>query len=413
MAQTQSAVVWYYINQILLYIATTLGVSLTWLQPLLGALVALFAVGLGMWFAGGYVLQLALGSIHGVGNAVAGGVCETPVLNLLPFCSTYHPTVSGSPEFEQLMKVQGNFDQVLESSAVYASLPMDLKNTEMSIRDLRLVVAHSNVPSRKELTQEFENFIETAKAAGFDLTKFNSAIGRTMDHILSTNRWTLQVMDGVVERDAERGAIGRFFNSIPPAFGWHAQNLDEILLDQYLKHTSQVEHQITRLILEAQALLGLLAHLDDELEIIAGIVMRDGIAVSNNRDELFSLLWTKLGGNRDSVKKLEEQLHLLNDVNNYRRTAWRHVNGALLKLQEIQADLMHLKERVAAPETIGLDIPLAQHIDIIRRGAERLEETRRTQKRAEDANIRKFIGSSGDDDVRTVQGRLVHGIANR
>lgn len=412
--QAPLEIIWQYINPILKYAATTLGISLYWLQSLIGLLLAVSIVSLAVWFGAGYAKHMVLISIQGLGSAVTAGICETPMLNLLPFCPSHRSSISGSPEFDQLMKVQGNFDQVLESSAVYASLPMDLKRTELSIRDLKHVVSYSNLPSRQELTQEFENFVETARQAGWDLTQFNSAIGRTMDHILSTNRWTLQVIDGVAEREAGRGAIGRFMDGIPPAFGWPTRSLDEILLEQYLKHTSQVEEQITRLVLEAQALLGLLAHLDDELDIIAGVVTRDGIAITNDRDELFSYLWTKLGGNRSSVKKLEEQLQLLKDVNSYRRTAWAHVNGALLKLQEIQADLMHLKERVAAPETIGLDIPLAQHIDIIRRGAERLEEARRTQKTAEGAKIRKFIDSQrGDDSVRTVQGNLVQGISSR
>lgn len=319
---------------------------------------------------------------------------------------------AGQPEFDKLMKVQANFDEVLESSALYASLPMDLKRTELSIRDLKHIVQFSNLPSRMELGLEFEAFVNTAKQAGYDLTKFNSAIGRAMDHILSTNRWTMRVVDGVTDREAGQGAVSRFFSqTVPAVFGYQGKDLDEILLEQYLKHTSKVEDQITKLVLEAQALLSVLSHLDGQLDIITSIVMRDGVAVSQDRDKIFGHLWTMLGGNRSSIKKLDEQIELLNDVNSYRKTAWAHVSGALLKLQEIQADLVNLRERVALPDLIGLEIPLTQHIEIIRLGVERLETARREHKRVENAKIHRFIDSQRhDDDGRgAVQGTAVLG----
>ena len=225
---------------------------------------------------------------------------------------------------------------------------------------------------------EFEGFIETARQASNDLSRFNSRIGRAVDHILSTNRWTLRVIDGVASQDANRGTLNK----------WISKNLNvfapfqpvaltrNTLLDQYLRHTGAVEEQILHLITEAQALLAILDNLDGRLDVIASIATRDGINVENGKDELLSLLWTKLGGHRSSVAKLDKQLSLLSDVGQYRRMAWAHVNSAVIKLMAIRDNLEDLRERVAMPETLGDIVPLEVHINNINLGIARLEEQR-------------------------------------
>jgi hypothetical protein len=81
-------------------------------------------------------------------------VCRLPGVSLLnlPFCPVYQvDTRNGPPpavEFDQLMTVQAQFEEVLEESAGSVSLPMDMKRGEASIRDLRQLVRYSQLHSK-------------------------------------------------------------------------------------------------------------------------------------------------------------------------------------------------------------------------------------------------------------------------
>ncbi len=147
-------------------------------------------------------------------------ICQLPgssYLNL-PMC---HSTIGitykddGAPlvEFDQLMTVQSKFEEVLEESAGGVSLPLDMKRGETSIRDLRQVVRFSHLHSKNELVLEFDGFIETARIASYDLQKFNSHVGRAVDTILSTARWTQHVLDDMFEQERSRGALHNFVNA--------------------------------------------------------------------------------------------------------------------------------------------------------------------------------------------------------
>lgn len=81
-------------------------------------------------------------------------ICRIPGASLLnlPFCPVYQvDTKNGPPppvEFDQLMTVQAQFEEVLAESAGGVSLPVDMKRGEASIRDLRQLVRYSQLHSK-------------------------------------------------------------------------------------------------------------------------------------------------------------------------------------------------------------------------------------------------------------------------
>ena len=81
-------------------------------------------------------------------------VCRIPGASLLnlPFCPVHRVDNTNGPpppvEFDQLMTVQAQFEEVLEESAGSVSLPMDMKRGEASIRDLRQLVRYSQLHSK-------------------------------------------------------------------------------------------------------------------------------------------------------------------------------------------------------------------------------------------------------------------------
>jgi hypothetical protein len=207
------------------------------------------------------------------------------------------------------------------------------------------------------------------------------------------------VLEGIQIRDASQGAINNFANSIANKLLAPFQPVkftESVLLDQYIKHTQIVEEEIIKLIDEAQALLMVLNNLEDRLEVIHGIVTRDGHHAIAQREELLSELWTMVGGNRGKLSKTNRQLNLLKQVGVYRKSAYGHVSATILKLQQIGSGLEDLRERVGSPELLRdrIDIPLSVHIENIQRGVERLEEGRQSARKSENEHIAQTLERS-------------------
>lgn len=247
--------------------------------------------------------------------------------------------------------------------------------------------------NRDELVLEFDGFIETARIVSYDLQKFNSHVGRAVDSVIATTRWTARVLDSIQERDASRGSINVLFIDKLLAPFQPVKFTEGVLLDQYIQHTRTVEDELFKLISEAQALLSVLNNIDSRLEVIHGITIREGLHTTAMKEEVLSTLWAMLGGNRNKLKNMDRQLNLLQQVGIYRKNAVAHVSGTILKLQAIGANLEDLRERVGAPELLRdrMDIPLSVHIENIQRGVERLEEGRTNSRKMEDEQVRKTL----------------------
>ncbi|GAB7366539.1 hypothetical protein MBLNU230_g8527t1 [Neophaeotheca triangularis] len=380
-----------FLRPVVSYVGGSLGMALNNLKPIIGWAIVVWLV-FGILTFGGNFFAYKL-------NQALSPLCRIPGVSYLdlPFCPTASETSqlgSGPAEFDKLVQAQSAFEDVLQSTSHGVNLPMDMKRSEASIRDLKHVVQYSTLPSRNELVFEFGGFIDTARQASHDLSKFNSRIGRAVDQILSTNRWTLNVIDGVQAADANRGSIAR----------WASRNLNilapfqpvlisrDILLEQYLRHTTAIEDEISTLITEAQALLAVLDNLDNRLDVIASIATRDGVKALADKNELFEYLWTKLGGNKNSVERLNSQLSLLKDVGTYRTNAWNLISVTIVKLQAIRDQLEDLRERVALPEVVGDKVPLEVHVESINLGIERLEGQRERGRRLAEESYARVIG---------------------
>jgi hypothetical protein len=247
--------------------------------------------------------------------------------------------------------------------------------------------------TRDELVLEFDGFVETARIASYDLQKFNSHVGRAVDNVISTTRWTSRVLDGIQEQAKTRGAISGFINDNFIAPFQPAKFTESILLDQYIKHTRNVEEEIFKLIQEAQALLMILNNLEDRLDVIHGISTREDGYAKAAKEEILSSLWAMVGGHRSKLNKMDRQLSLLHQVTTYRKKAYAHVSGTVLRLQAMGASLEDLRERVGSPELLRdrADIPLSVHIENIQRGVERLEEQRHNVRKLENHHIRETL----------------------
>ena len=386
-----------YVLPIVSWLYDVLGRALHMLKtPISYLLVIWFIIGMSV-----FLRNLLFSSIY----SALSPICRIPgssFLNL-PMCQSplsvaYSGEDRPAVQFDELVAVQNKFEDILQEAAGGVSLPLDMKRGETSIRDLRQVVRFSQLHSKNELVLEFDGFIETARIASYDLQKFNSHVGRGVDNILATARWTKRVLDDIADRDASQGALSYVFKSKILAPFQPVKYREDALLNQYIQHTRTVEDEINRLVAEAQALLAVLQNLEDRLDVIHGIAIRDNLHAQGGKSEVLSQLWTMLGGNRGKLGKFDTQLRLLGQVNSYRQEATSHVTGTLIRLQSMGAEIEELRERVGGVELLEGRIPLGLHIENIEMGVERLERSRKGAKGLENEALRKVLDKGNGYD---------------
>ncbi|KPI39050.1 uncharacterized protein AB675_4458 [Cyphellophora attinorum] len=353
-------------------------------------------------------------------------ICRLPFApTLIPICSyqsnfpgpdgQHHPTIDASssapdPEFSSLMSAQNKLTGILDDTTASLSLPLSMKRSEVSIRDLRQIVRFSSLNSRHELVLEFDGFIETARAASFDLQKFNSHVGRAVDVTLSTARWTERILDDMAQknREASNTLVPRFVKNLMTPFT-PVPFTKSRLLDQYLVHTNLISEEIAKLIDEAQALLLVLQSLEDRLEVIHSISFSSSQNAQVSKDEILSHLWTMVGGNRAQLSKYNKHLRLLSQVGEYRTAAFAHVSGTILKLQAMGAELEELRTRVDAAgleKQVRKEVSLEVHLESIRLGVERLEDGRAKAREVEKGYTRRVLDVSEQGQLEVDEKRL-------
>ena len=328
---------------------------------------------------------------------VAPSLCSSPVQ--LNFESANAP----QPEFEELIKIQNKFEDLLEQTGDDYAIPAFMKQSQLVMRDVREVVRYSQLRSRNELGFEFNRFIDVASQASWDLETFNSHVGRTVDKVLLTARWTQRALDDIAGLNNTRGPIGDLVSKLLTPFQ-PIRFTEDVILDQYIKHSDAVQYEISDLLSEAQAVFVLLRSLEQTMDSIHGIAVRDAQYAETSRDDILGLLWTKLGGNSQQVNKFDRDLKILKQISKYGETAYKNIAATILKLQAMSAEIDQLKERLVSVDPVPTrpQIPLHLHLENIQMGVQRLEEARSQTRDRRNAYSQQIMdrarGVYGDPD---------------
>ncbi|KAL2178778.1 uncharacterized protein P884DRAFT_258060 [Thermothelomyces heterothallicus CBS 202.75] len=370
-----------------------LGLALRYAQKPLAVLVSLYIT-----LGGVIVLQnMATKSLY----TSLSPICRIPGVSWmdLPFCPDLKPTREDGEghkqpvEFDKLMDVQGQFERVAEMTAERVSLPMEMKRSEASIRDLRSVVRHSNLINKEELVLEFDGFIDRSQMATSVLQRFNTRVTSTVDWLIMMNRWTARNLEPFDlnggHPDDHGGLLGAWTSWLFSPFQPTLLS-ERYLLDRYVEHTALVSDKIAGLILEARSILHTLARAEEHLDNIYSFVTRTQQTVQSRRDDVLWTLWTLVGGNRRRLDSLDGQLTLLKQVDAQRSDAVRQVSELIVELEKIQAGLGDLRERVGLVRERD-EVPLSVHIDSINRGVERLEAARARIQAVEEDRMREVL----------------------
>jgi len=173
-----------------------------------------------------------------------------------------------------------------------------------------------------------------------------------------------------------------------------------VLIRTFNLAAQEMQAQLGRLIVEAEADLILLDRLEVMLDTIHSIVTKDDADIQVKRDEVLADLWTKLGGNRAKLSVFAAHRTLLGNVSRFRKTALMRVSATMLQLRQLSTDLDELRDRVTAPSIMGEQadgeggIPIEVHIESIRKGVERLGEYRKRSIERENDQLKAAVSAA-------------------
>ncbi|KAG8810348.1 hypothetical protein FRC19_004603 [Serendipita sp. 401] len=323
-------------------------------------------------------------------------LCSLPfITTMVPICSTiYSPSSSPAPpkpglqvpRYPELVNLQTRFESVMEDVGMGLRLSMDIKSSEMAVRDLNTLVKLSDLVSKDLLAASLDDFVNSAKDAGRHLTRLDAGVGGAVDSILAMDDYAIKSLEAIVQQEKSKNVL----NAVLFPFSSTAATRKQ-LMDTFNQAAGLMESNLRRLIAAAMATTTVLNNLESQLLIIHEVVSREEGNTKLRREEVLADLWTYVGANRGKLANFASHRSLLSQVATYRSAAAVQVGGTLIQLEKLAADLDDLRERVAMPLLAEeASIPIEVHITTLRKGVERLTEGRGRAKRREDQVVKRL-----------------------
>jgi hypothetical protein len=379
--------------------------TLQYLFDIFSTAIRLLRIPLG-WMVFLWLLALIIARISRTLQPTFAPLCHLPGLYGSRFCRP--PDIHGKEklpkwaDYPKLIDVQSiTFEHLLDGSAGGSGLSLEIKKAQIATADLATLVRVSNLKSRDLLADSLVEFVNDAKYTGSGLQRLSSRIGGAVDRyvlrfvyiifsfivpcsIMAVNDYALHSIEAAQSKTS--------WLSVHALSPWsRTQPTSEIVTQTFTEAMFVLSNAMERLILEAEVNIGNLNKLEERLLTLHEIVSREDSTLSSAQAELLSELWTKVGGNKKTLRNFESHLALLKNLGVYRKKALVHVVAALQTLQAMSSDMEDIRERVAAPELTISKIPVKVHIESIRIGLERLKEKRVQAKRLEEEAVRHVL----------------------
>lgn len=203
---------------------------------------------------------------------------------------------------------------------------------------------------------------------------------------MAVNDYALQAIESARAKELSQWSL----QSLVP---WQAprKRIDAVVMRTFNEAMSTLSVNMERLIVEAEHNLHNLNDLEERLATLHEIIAREDTSILSARADLLEDLWSRLGGNRKSLRNFDDHLALLKGLANYRKEALVHVVAALQTLRAMSEDMEDMRERVVAPDLIGKTVPAEVHMKSIQMGLDRLREGRTRAKKLEEDAVRRVL----------------------
>ncbi|CAI6339421.1 unnamed protein product [Periconia digitata] len=389
------------------YTAAVVGDALQVIRPLLGLLLCvLIALS---------AMQYSKTALY---NRILGPVCHLPGSTyIVPFCRSLSPgskvQVPDSPSsnFEELGVIQSMFAEVMEANKDAYWGPPLLRKSNTDLIAFKGIIMSSALPSRNEIGNEVENYIQATDATVSRLIEYNSAVGATVDHVIHSNRHAIQQLNSIDDETraaAAQNLLSRTLTQISP-WGRKPAAIEARLFEQYTYQISFVSSEIETLIEKAYNIETYLQDMDKLIGVIQQIAHQDKTTVTNKREQVETSLWFGIAFDRRTRSKLQDFdkiLGVIETMFEHRDSALEAVHSTIEKLRELRAHLGHLKEDVDAPRLEGYQDgkkPLRYHIEAIDGATNRLKHARDGNKQVADT-AREYTAKEYNERQKTIQG---------
>ncbi|CAE6428875.1 unnamed protein product [Rhizoctonia solani] len=206
-------------------------------------------------------------------------LCKLPVLSghFPHYCTRGSDPAGGAiihPDFVTLARLQARLEYVMEDSAGSPMIADNIKDSEITLRDLGTLVKLSSLSRKDTLEQELKLFVENARAAGGRLQEFGSRVWGAVDRIVSLNEHALIVLERM-----SLEAAGGYFGSIVGLFAPVEQETSithrKWMEDLWLQSLESLDKTLRGLIHETQANVGFLQRLEARLNNIQDMAIAE------------------------------------------------------------------------------------------------------------------------------------------
>lgn len=83
-------------------------------------------------------------------------------------------------DIDKFLELRSGFETILESASG-VTLALDMKQSEIALKDLNTLVKHSNLACKDSLAENLQAFVAEAKVVGIRLDRLGSRVGGAVD----------------------------------------------------------------------------------------------------------------------------------------------------------------------------------------------------------------------------------------
>ncbi|KAF9471517.1 hypothetical protein BDN70DRAFT_567160 [Pholiota conissans] len=233
-----------------------------------------------------------------------------------------------------------SLEQLLAHTAPEPVLALKIKLMGIATEEWIIQVRVSDLKEKGTLANNLMEFVMDVTIARSSLHELASNIRESVDRIREVNDDALQ---SIVHALANK----------PSIISWTSAKNDEAVNRTFAEAMNVLSAnmlRLLRLVAETQSNCYIL---HDRLIHLHRFLARNISLISKDRFNLLQHLWTKLGGNRKSLRSFERQLVVVMELEEYSQHALVHVVDVLQTLRAIRTDLEDMYNRIEAPEPMG------------------------------------------------------------
>ncbi|KAG8741403.1 hypothetical protein FRC11_014850, partial [Ceratobasidium sp. 423] len=226
-------------------------------------------------------------------ESFSGALCKLPILSghFPHYCTRGSDPTGGPiihPDFVTLARLQARLEYVMEDSASSPVIVDNIKDSEITLRDLGTLVKLSTLSRKDTLEEELKLFVENARAAGERLQEFGSRVWGAVDRIVSLNEHALILLERI-SLEASGGYFTSIIGFLTPIERETATTHRKWMEDIWLQSLESLDKNLRGLIHETQANVGFLQRLEARLNNIQDMAIAEEEELRG--EERASVVW--------------------------------------------------------------------------------------------------------------------------